>query len=206
LTMEMTLRMKGLGVIYHSFPSRRLSLREAGEQLATVLDGLPARSEEGRLRFSSSARVGFVTHSYGALVLREALSLRDWQTPSRAVLIGPPNRGSELARRLKRLGAGAILGQGGGFNDLAREPDELDARLGPLPPAVRCRLIVSSLGWNPLLSGLPNDGVVCLKDTPLPRPRVGGLPPDVLSVAAPHTLMLWHWTVCQETARFLTDT
>lgn len=136
----------------------------------------------------SGGLLHFVTHGTGALVLRAALSCRDWNgVQSRVVMLAPPNRGSVAARRLwqqhQRLGR-PLLQQLLG-DSIAQELGEGDAAhfdaYGGMPASFRTWVVAGSGLLSPLqerlnIPGLrggalipprygPHDGLVAVADT-----------------------------------------
>jgi len=156
----------------------------------------------------------FVTHSFGALVLREAFRLSQWEGPAKVVMCAPPNRGSEFCRRLEPLPLARWVVGEAGSELMGLGAEDLDARLGCLPREVQGLVIAGDLGWNPLISS-SNDGTIAVEETRLPwrgtadqeeqGARGGQEPPfsfrggDTAAagerytmVRAPHNLLLYH--------------
>lgn len=115
---------------------------------------------------NSATSIDFVTHSLGGLVLRCAIAdalLRADQV-GRVVMLGPPNRGSELADRLPAIPIfgsvySAFTGPAG--RQLGTGTDSFAARLPPL--AFETGIIAGTRSWNPFFSyllGDTNDGKV----------------------------------------------
>ena len=84
----------------------------------------------------------------------------------RAVLIAPPNRGSEFARNIGkyRLVRKVVGDQAGA--ELTQAPLDGFDQLGDFPEEMPVLVIAGTAGFNPLISG-PNDGKVAVSETRL---------------------------------------
>jgi triacylglycerol lipase len=87
------LKRAGYQVINQSYPSRHQSIID-------IANGLAPRFQQ----CASAPRIHVVTHSMGAIVLRQYLALHQHANLGRALLLGPPNQGSEV------VDAGASVG------------------------------------------------------------------------------------------------
>lgn len=166
LPLAWRLRRRGFAPHRFGYPSRHASLADHAVRLdAWLTDRFgPPPTDPG---------LAFVGHSLGGLVLR-ALAAREprWFEGGRTVLLGSPNRGSSGARLFMGhwlgrwwLGqAGQELGQG--------VPDRLPATPGKVGVLAGTR---ERPGTRRILGG-PNDGMVALAETPLPRAEVRALP------------------------------
>lgn len=115
------------------------------------------------------AKISFVGHSMGCIVIRAMLANReacDWKL-GRVVMLGPPNQGAEMARRLVDYRAVRSL-LGPGFEQLADPKRETLAAL----PSPKCEFAViagESPKWllnNPLIKG-DDDWIVGVSETRL---------------------------------------
>ncbi len=98
-------------VIRFDYASTRKPVAHAASGLCHLVDGLPRQS-----------RISFVCHSMGNIVLRYAIG--NWQSVGdprgvlprmhRVVMLGPPNQGALIARRLAKTQLfGWVVGDGG---------------------------------------------------------------------------------------------
>ncbi len=185
------LRRDGYRVINLSYDSRRIPL----EQLAT--DWLP-----GVLRIhktDTAARVHFVTHSMGGILLR--LHLRDHRPANlgRIVMIAPPNQGSEVADKLRENSLFRLF-TGVNGRRLGTGPESLPRQLGPLQADLG--IIAGSRSLNPIFSawiGRPNDGKVAIESTRLEGMR------DHRVFPISHTWLQYRRPVIAEVRTFLRE-
>ncbi len=147
------------------YASTRAPIAEHSAALREVIENLPGKP-----------RVHFVAHSMGNIVIRHAIG--QWQQPNadprevlprlgRMVMLGPPNQGAAIARRLAKTGVfGIVVGKGG----LELGPNwqilEKDLATPPMPFAVVAGRLDESLPKNPLLDS-EGDFVVCVEETKL---------------------------------------
>ena len=183
------LSRRGYTVVARSYPSTRLSIEAAAAGV---------EQDIARCRRVKATRIHFVTHSLGGLLLRGYFQDHEVPEAGRAVMLGPPNGGSEIADELKRhwwfrraLGpAGQALG--------TREPV---AFARPLPLEVG--VIAGTRNYEPWFAGCfggrPNDGKVSVESTRLPEMA------DFLTVRAGHTFMVRSRLVQNQVAAFLQD-
>lgn len=143
-------RVKSIG-----YPSRCVSIAEAVQQnLNPALE---------RLEIAAGSQVHFVTHSLGGIVFRAWAAQRDPAFPlGRAVLLAPPNQGSQIIDELRqqawvRWWLGPVTAELG--TDAASTPNTL----GPLPPETG--VIMGNKDTLPVfrhLIGPESDGIVAI--------------------------------------------
>jgi len=187
--MEDAIRQAGHATANINYPSTRQGISAHAEDIARIIQS-----------FEGVRSMSFVTHSLGALVIRDLLA-RDvaWREKidvRRIVMIAPPNQGSQLARRLSAIPAYEWLtGESG--RDLASEV----ARNLPVPDA-EVGIIAggrgNDLGFNPILAG-DDDGFVAVSETHLDGMR------DFLLVNTTHGLIDDHPLTIAATIAFLND-
>jgi pimeloyl-ACP methyl ester carboxylesterase len=147
--------------------------------------------------------INFVAHSLGNLVIRHYF--RD-QTASgrgpdvrikRIVMLGPPNQGAQLAKRMGRNGLFEFFAGASG-QQLAAKWDELQSKLAI--PTCEFGIIAGGIGTtngrNPLIQG-DDDFVVRVDETRLAGAR------DFAVLPVIHTIMMNDPKVMEYTARFL---
>jgi pimeloyl-ACP methyl ester carboxylesterase len=187
--LERRLRAAGFRTLNLSYPSRRHALGDLVEAVHGSAAGFIGQD---------AAPVHFVTHSMGGLVARAYVARYRPQRLGRAVMLGPPNQGSELADLLaETLLYRRFFGPAGGqlttYGDeaLRRLLGEVDYPLG---------VIAGDRSLNPLASLVipgPNDGRVSVA-----RTAVAGMV-DHLTLHVSHQLMMRNPTVMAQTIHFL---
>jgi hypothetical protein len=179
----------GATVLLFGYASTAAPIEAHGRSLDAVIGGLPP-----------DARLSFVGHSLGNLVVRRWMSLandRDLARVDRMVMLGPPNRGSELARQVGGVGMLAALADGAA-RDLVVDWPQVEPHLA-VPP---CEFGIvaggrgDGSGFSPLLDG-DDDAVVRVEET-----RLDGAG-DFLLVPVHHEALLRDQRVKQATESFL---
>jgi hypothetical protein len=141
-------------VLNLGYPSRSARVAELAEHVAHVVQ-----------QFAPEApALDFVTHSLGGILLRAAVGagLIPLERVRRAVLLAPPNQGSEAADFMARV---PLLGRvpGLALAELGVGKNGVVARLGPVP--FDCGVIAGNRTLNPILSLVipgPDDGKVAI--------------------------------------------
>lgn len=183
------LEARGYRVVNDSYPSKRHSIRKLSE--VHLADLIESRCTDRR------AKIHFVTHSMGALVLRAFLQRNRPGNLGRVVMLAPPNQGSELADFFGCLGiwrwwmgpAGIELSAGPG--GIHRELPAADFEAGVLIGNRSQNLV-----FNRFFPG-PNDGRVSLA-----RARLEGMT-EFQVVPETHDSITRSRSVFQSVLRFL---
>ncbi len=124
--VKLWLKFCGYRVTSIGYPSRSVSIAAAVQQ--------HIEPKLAALNLAPGSRVHFVTHSLGGIVFRAWAARRDPTFPlGRAVLLVPPNQGSEIIDLLQphkwsRWVLGPVV------DELGTEPHNTPKALGPLPP------------------------------------------------------------------------
>jgi pimeloyl-ACP methyl ester carboxylesterase len=185
--MHEAFNQAGLTVVGFNYPSTRVSIPESAELLHQVIDSLG----------DEVTSIDFVGHSMGGLVLRSFLQQHPDDRFHRAVLLGVPNQGSQIAETFgsNRLfqfvygPAGQQLGTGEG------------SLAGQLPvPSFEFGIVAggrgTKKGFNPLL-GADNDSTVTVTSTRLPGAA------DFICVPVMHSFLMNNEEVIRATMCFL---
>lgn len=146
---------------------------------------------------SCDAPVHFVTHSMGGILLRSWVSRHGVDGIGRAVMLGPPNQGSDLVDTLEPIPGFAMLNGPAGLQ-LGKGENSLPRALGAYPAEVG--IIAGTRSLNPIYSAMldgPDDGKVSVQDTHMDGET------DWISIETTHTFMMMRDAVIDETLHFL---
>lgn len=170
------------------YPRRADSIETIVAEIQRLFNGCGAR--EG-------SQVHFVTHSFGGLVLRAYLSEHSPARVGRAVMLAPPNGGSEIVDRFGTWRLFGIL-LGPLAAQLGTGPDDLPAILAR--PACEFGVIAGRHWINPagpFWLPSPHDGTVSVRQTRLPGMK------DHLVVPHNHTFLMDSQQVTHQVIHFL---
>jgi hypothetical protein len=155
--LEDKLKQQGFRVINATYPSRKHTVQELVEP--TINEALA--------KCKNSQRVHFITHSMGGILVRAYLKNNTVNNLGRIVMLGPPNKGSQVVDRLKNLPGFKLINGPAGMQ-LGTNVDDLPNTLGPVDYDVG--VIAGSKSVNLILSMMlpsPNDGKVSVENTKL---------------------------------------
>ncbi len=186
--IEWTLQKQDYRVINVGYLSTRVSIQEAADDW--LEDVLKTRVTD------PSAKIHFVAHSLGGIVLRQYLTNHEIPNLGRVVMLAPPNHGSELADRL-RNNCFYRLATGPAGQQLGTSEGSVPNRLGPVD--FELGVIAGDRSLNPLFSSWipgPDDGKVSVRSSMIPGA-------EFLLVHHSHTWMAWSGDVNEAVAQFL---
>lgn len=180
-------------VVSFEYASTRKDVASHAAALMEVVDCFPADTE-----------LYFVGHSLGNIVVRYALA--EWQRQKsaetlkqvkRVVMLGPPNQGSSIAKKLSEIGLFATVTGRSGL-ELGPEWDHFEARLTtpPCPFGIVAGRLENKLAQNPLVDGV-GDFVVSVDET-----KLDGCS-DFLEVPQIHSFLMNDKQVQQAVLQFL---
>jgi pimeloyl-ACP methyl ester carboxylesterase len=183
-------KLEAAGYLTHNidYPSTNLEADELGGMLGERLDAC----------CRDAARLHFVTHSMGGIVVRAYLAEHRPENLGRVVMLAPPNRGSEW---VDFLGDVAVFRwvMGPTAAQLGTDDASLPNRLPK--PDYPLGIIAGTGVVNPVGAGIipgDDDGTVSVE-----RTRLDGMT-DFVTVDASHSFIMYSDDVAREVIAFLT--
>jgi pimeloyl-ACP methyl ester carboxylesterase len=196
LGMERALVKAGYKTLNLSYPSTRLNLLDSSAHVARQI-------EAARL-YDTFAATHFVAHSLGGLVTQcylQNLEEKDRHNIGRVVMLGTPNKGSEVAEYIKNFPPYRWM-----FGPVGQELSMDSRKVGLAHPFYQSGIIAGNVGWPYFLSnilvsykGNAHDGRVSVENTKLPRMT------DHITLSLTHGLMCWSRTAQDQTIYFLNN-
>jgi len=188
--IESFLDQAGFRVVNVNYPSRSDAIPDLAE--SAVKSGIEQCQEE------ELARINFVTHSLGGILVRYYLKNNRLENLGRVVMLGPPNQGSELVDQLGSIPGFELL-NGPSSVQLTTGSQWLLDELGPVE--FELGVIAGNRSINPFYSSLipgDDDGKVSISST-----RVDGMAQHI-ELPVTHTWMMFNRTVLEQIVEFLT--
>jgi hypothetical protein len=185
--METKLKEAGYIVVNFDYPSTQHNI----ESIAT--DYLPNAIAQCK----PNVIINFVTHSLGGIVLRKYLSDNKLERLGRVVMLGPPNKGSEVVDKLKNVPGFEFINGPAGM-ELSTDKTSVPNLLGAVTYPVG--IIAGSSTINPILSQMlpnPDDGKVSVENT-----KVEGMA-DHIILPVSHPFLMRNDEVIRQVKSFL---
>ncbi|NGX45422.1 MAG: hypothetical protein K940chlam2_00576 [Chlamydiae bacterium] len=187
--MARAFEREGYQTVNWSYPSKEGTIGEHALYLNLKLQEI-AHERPGE-------KIHFVTHSLGGIVLRTAINLPTCPEEARnggAVLLAPPNRGSQFAHFLNKYQwVHEIFGRHAGRELLTKQNFN---EVGEFPDSMRVMVVGGTAGINPWVAG-DNDGKVAFEETCLKTPHTH------IKTWAGHSWMMWDKRVIKRSIDFL---
>jgi triacylglycerol lipase len=187
IPLAIAARLRGYSAVIFNYRSRSRSIAEHAVRLERVV----------RKAAASSDRVHFVTHSLGGIIVRQMMATAPFDRCGRVVMLGPPNRGSEVVDMLRaHCMTHPFLGKSG--LELGTDDESTPNSLPPV--AIETGVIAGTRSNNRVFSGwigAPNDGKVAVH-----RAGVDGMR-DLLVLARTHTFMIWSPDAIRQALHFI---
>lgn len=188
--MEKHLSNEGYSVINQGYDSRAANIQTLA---APTIDEALSKCQ------IQSGRVHFVTHSLGGILLRQYLSERPIDRLGRVVMLGPPNKGSEVTDALSDV-PGYDLLNGPAGQQLGTGENSLPLALGPADFDVG--IIAGNRSINLILSQLipdEDDGKVAIENTKLEGMN------DHITMPVSHPFLMRDKDVLSQVSHYLTQ-
>ena len=185
--MEAALSEAGYKTINYDYPSTRYEI----EKLARDAIG------DAVSQCHEADVIHFVTHSMGGILVRQYLSQEKIPNLGRVVMLGPPNKGSQVVDRLKNfpgfyfMNGPAGLQLGTDENSVPNQLGGADFDLGIIAGTSSINLMLSLMLPN------PDDGKVSVENTKLEGMK------DHISLPVTHPLMMKNKEVIYQVIYFL---
>jgi pimeloyl-ACP methyl ester carboxylesterase len=189
--MQAAIETSGLVTLNLGYASRQKALESLAEDIHPAIE---------RFADSLEGSIHFVGHSMGGLLARVYLAKYRPKRLGRVVMLGTPNRGSEIADRLKDFAAYRVYFGPAGQQLITSRDAALDAIIPPVDYPVG--IIAGNRSIYPIASALlpkPNDGRVSVDNT-----RLDGMTDHVV-VGASHPWLVRNNLAIRQTIAFLRD-
>lgn len=186
-TLETAVLGVGYGVANQSYASTSYPIEQlASRAINSALAHCP-----------DNARIHFVTHSMGGILVRQYLKSHTLPNLGRVVMLGPPNQGSEIVDVLGRIPGFSLINGPAGMQ-LGTDKNSVPVELGQVD--FECGVTAGTRTINLLLSALisgQNDGKVSVENT-----KVAGMK-DHIVLPVTHPFMMVNPAVISQVVEFL---
>jgi len=184
--MEQSLRDSGFHTVNHGYPSTDYAIDELANGIGDALSQCP-----------KNATIHFVTHSMGGILVRQYLSDKHIENMGRVVMLGPPNKGSQVVDKLHDVPGYELINGPAGMQ-LGTGQLSVPNSLGPAN--FELGIIAGTRSINLILSTMlpnPDDGKVSVENT-----KLDGMS-DHISLPVTHPFMMKNKEVIDQVIWFL---
>ena len=185
--LEIAIKQHGYEAINVNYPSRKHDIPTlAKEVIPKALSKCP-----------KNHNIHFITHSMGGILVRQYLSTHPIENLNHVVMLGPPNKGSEVVDHIgnvpgfKIINGPAGLQLGSGKSGIPHQLGPADFSLGIIAGTRTINLILS------LMLPSPNDGKVSVEST-----KLEGMT-DHIIMPVTHPFMMKNPQVIKQVIHFL---
>ena len=185
--MEAALVDAGYDVINFGYPSRSNDIESLA---AEVIPNALSRAKAGN-------EVHFVTHSMGGILIRQYLGKKPIENLGRVVMLGPPNKGSQVVDKLQDVPGFELINGPAGMQ-LGTGEMSVPSQLGPANFEVG--IVAGTRSINLILSIMlpsPDDGKVSVENT-----KLEGMS-DHIELPVAHPFLMTNQRVIEQVIRFL---
>jgi pimeloyl-ACP methyl ester carboxylesterase len=186
-TMAVELTNAGYTAINYDYPSTQHPVDKlADDAISEALSMCPEQST-----------IHFVTHSMGGILVRQYLSKHAIDNLGRVVMLGPPNKGSEVVDTLHNM-PGYELINGPAGHQLGTDIKSIPNQLGPAD--FELGIIAGTRSINLILSTMlpsTDDGKVTVENTKLDGMK------DHIALPVTHPFMMKNQEVIEQVIHFL---
>jgi len=189
LVLQLALKHAGYSVVNVDYPSNDKTIKELSE--LAVAQGIYECEAKG------AKIIHFVTHSLGGILVRQYFETRTLEKLGRVVMLGTPNKGSEVIDMYRKIHLFRQLAGPAGL-ELGTSDGDTPNTLGAV--SFELGVIAGSRSINPLLSLLlpgEDDGKVSVEST-----KVDGMS-DFITLPTTHPTMLASPSVIKQMLHFL---
>ena len=172
-----------------NYPSRKYQIPTLAKEVRQSIIEYSVRQKPKKLHF--------VTHSMGGIILRQIQKTNPLPNLGRAIMLGPPNRGSEVVDKLDHLSLFHFL-NGPAASQLGTNPESIPNQLGPV--TFELGVIAGDRSINPMLSLMipgKDDGKVSVLNT-----KIDGMK-DFLLINCAHPFLMNNRRARKATLGFL---
>lgn len=181
------LNKNGYHTINCNYPSTKHNISKLAEDaISDALSHCPAE-----------CKINFVTHSMGGILVRQYLSTKSIKNLARTVMLGPPNKGSQVVDVLKNVPGFKFINGPAGM-ELGTNKGSLPNQLGSA--GFELGIIAGTRSINLILSTMlpnPDDGKVSVENT-----KLNGMT-DHISTPVTHPFMMKNNEVISQVIHYL---